>query len=98
MRGTGTKKILVRHKEGIRAGGSRVGTPLFLPKTTAFGIAVNTEMPGELPNGNLLPKMSAADLLPRFPSNHTLLLRPAGLREYDAVLLSHLNAHYSSSF
>ena len=50
-------------------------------------------MSGDLWNGILLSRMSAVDLLPSSPSNHTLLLKPAGLRKSDQFLLSHIKAH-----
>jgi len=86
LRGTGTKKLLMRRMEGVRTRGCRVETPLLLSKRMAYGVAVNTEMPGELPNGDPLLPMPLADLFPTLPSNDSTLLSPAGLRSYEPTL------------
>jgi hypothetical protein len=97
LRGAGTKKLLVRRKKSVRARGSRIGMPLLLSNTAAYGVAVHAELPGELPDGNSLLTMPPADLFPHFPSNHTFLLSPAGLRRYEPILLSHFKFHQTPS-
>jgi hypothetical protein len=54
-------------------------------------------MPGELPNGNPLLTMPPTDLFPHFPTNHSFLLSPAGLRRYEPILLPHFKFHQNPS-